>query len=162
MEKTFHSLVEILNKQRNLHADLLRLMEGAHDALEHYRVEEIDIYNKAVETIKLKADVLERARRNIVDQIAKSQGYPPQSLKMSRVAELAPMTLRPSFAAIQMQLDLLIEKITERNQLNLEAARSSLWAVSNLSRYLQQIIEEPLTYQPKTVAGRTIVLTRSA
>lgn len=147
MISDFQSLFEVVVKQRDLYASLLQIMEKMHEALQLYRSEEVDEYNKIIETMKLKADVLEKARQNIFRGLIASIPN-GQNLTLAELAESAPLRMRAALLKLRAELRVLVAKIAAQNEKNMLIAHSSLSIVSGLGRLLRQVATEPLTYSP--------------
>lgn len=148
MTSEYRSLTEVLVKQREVLSSLLRVLQEGEEGLRHYDAPRVEDYNKTVETIKLRADALEAARRNLVSKIAEEAKIPVRELKLSRLAQMAPHPVSGALDTLKKQITELSLQIQRQNRRNMVLAEASLGIVENLGRLLGQLTGENATYKP--------------
>jgi hypothetical protein len=158
----FKTLLDILQKQRDLYVELLRVMAEAHEPLVNYRAAKIDEYNKMIETIQMKADALEKARLNIIRRIQEAAPMVTPSMNLTALAAVSPPPFGDELLRIKPQLEILIRNIKLQNEKNTKVAHAALAVVSGLGRLLNQLCNTPLTYQPFATRKPAFASARSA
>jgi len=129
-------LITILNKEIELHKELLSFLHKDRELLVDLCVEEIFESNKKKETCTLKIKMLEESRSSLVDKLSQHFAIPPQELTLSKIVSLVEEPYRSALDNARSTLTSLIKSIKEVNQGNHLIVKDSLYYFNRSLNFL--------------------------
>lgn len=120
----FESLIELLDQERFIYADLAGVLEEEGKALVAMRGDLLGECVAAKETLLLRLRALDESRRVIAQRLARAYQLSPTEITMSQLAERAPASLGDRLLAAGSGLRAEVERCIELNKKNERAARS--------------------------------------
>ena len=118
MDTLLSELIAILNKEIELHKELLSFLHKDRELLIDFCIEDIFESNKKKETCTLKIKMLEESRSLLVDKLSQHCAIPSQELTLSKIVSLVEEPYRSSLDNARSILNSLIKSTKEVNQGN--------------------------------------------
>ena len=127
MDTLLSELIAILNKEIELHKELLSFLHKDRELLVDLRAEEIFESNKKKETCTLKIKMLEESRSLLVDKLSQHYAISSQELTLSKIISLVKEPYHSVLDTARSILTALIKSIKEVNQGNALIVKDSLY-----------------------------------
>jgi len=119
-------LITILNKEIELHKQLLSLLHKERELLIDLSTEEIFENNKKKETCTLKIKMLEESRLSLVERLSQHYAIPSQELTLSKIVSLVKEPYRSALNTLRSTLIALTSSTKEINHNNCLIVKDSL------------------------------------
>ena len=126
MDTLLTELITILNKEIELHKQLLLLLQNDRHFLIDLATEEIFENIKKKETCTLKIKMLEESRTSLIDRLSQHCSIHSQEMTLSKIVSLAAEPYRSTLDTSRSVLTALIKSIKETNQINHFIIKDSL------------------------------------
>ena len=126
MDRLLSELITILNKEIELHEELLLYLQRDRELLVSLCVDDIFENNKKKETCTIKVKMLEESKLLLVDRLSKHYAIPYRELTLSKILSLVEDPYRTSLDTIRSKLIALMKNIKETNQGNSLILQDSL------------------------------------
>lgn len=146
MDTLLSELITALNKEIELHKQLVLLLQNDRHFLIDLSTEEIFENIKKKETCILKIKMLEESRSSLVDKLSQHWGIPFQELTLSKIVSLAEEPYRSSLATHRSTLTTLIKTIKEISQVNHFIINDSLYYFQRSLNFLNSASAASPTY----------------
>ncbi|MCK5009779.1 MAG: flagellar protein FlgN [Deltaproteobacteria bacterium] len=146
MDTLLSELITILNKEIELHKQLLLLLQNDRHFLIDLSTEEIFENIKKKETCTLKIKMLEESRSSLVDRLSQHCAIPSQEMTLSKIVSLAKEPYRSSLATSRSSLTALIRSIKEISQVNHFIIKDSLYYFQRSLDFLNNASAASPTY----------------
>ena len=139
-------LITILNKEIDLHKQLLSILHKEREFLIDLSTEKILDNSKKKETCVLRIKMLEESRLLLVDKLSQHYSIPSQGLTLSRIVSLVEGPPHFALDAAQSTLTSLIKSIKEVNQCNCLIVKDSLYYFNRSLDFLNYASSASPTY----------------
>ncbi len=146
MDALLPELITILNKEIELHKQLLSLLQKDKHYLIDLSTEKIFENIKKKETCTLKIKMLEETRSSLIDRLSRHCAIPSQEITLSKIVSLAKEPYRSDLAASRSTLTALIKSIKEINQVNHFIVKDSLYYFERSLDFLNNASAASPTY----------------
>jgi flagellar biosynthesis/type III secretory pathway chaperone len=147
MEELLHDLVVLLTQEAAEYRQLLALLEDEERALIHGESGRVAELTKRKETLALELKVLEEARATLMDRLAAHLAMPVESVTLTGLLDLAPVTLTSSLHELRDELSDLMGRLFEANRRNGFLLERSLAHVRGALALLTSLVTHPPTYE---------------
>ena len=148
MHSSFRNLIQILQRELELHRRLNTLLEAERQAMTRVEADRLLALANEKDCIALQLKALEESRRLSVESIAESAGLSePESLRLSDLASHAPEAEADELIRIAGQLRETVESSRFENEKNRFLANHSLRVVRDAVKALSQAPDTKKTYR---------------
>ena len=145
MESAFESLVTLLEEQKEVYGDLLRLGKTKQADLIKGAIEEVDAVTRQEEALIFQAGRLEEERYNCAFHLLEMNGHDPDA-PLTEIIEIAPQQVKDRLAELHGEMVNILTELDRLNQENMSLIQQSL-------KFIQVTVEaispaDQTTYAP--------------
>ncbi len=146
MNTLLSELVTILNREIELHKELLSCIQQDRCLLIDLRVDDLFENSKRKETLIVKIKMLEESRVSLVEQLSPHYEFSHQPLTLSDLVSAVEEPYRSALNTSRSTLHALIKSIQEVNQGNTLIAKDSIFYFNRSLDFLNQAFSVNPTY----------------
>jgi hypothetical protein len=160
---SIETLERVLLDQLTMYEQYAELLKGDAERMARLRIDELEQSNKEKNTILLKLQTMDKARQNLVRQIARTLQMPEESIKITDICTAVGGDTSQRLISIREKLHTIITSLKDIQQHTSLLANTSLAWINGSITALKGLLTPVGTYNyhgkvedAKLFAGRTV------